>query len=243
MASTHRLHTIALLISAVLLGLGMSSCASETSSTVTAPAAAVSVPAQLDNVESAAEDAYDLALSGDINGARAKAQALSDDWDNFKPDAVNAGASSQLVQQVDQAVTAFTQTASQSSNKFAVARAANGVSRYMDQLYRLYSPTVPPAVMRLDYLGRELALDGRQGRLQQARQTLTTTRSTWQALQPTLIDAGGQTVAGGYATTLDAIAAAIDRGDGAQLTRQANHSLDLVDDMERVFLKTRAPNV
>src|SRR5262245_15404170 len=119
------------------------------------------VPAELDAVEAGAEDTFDLALAGDIAGARASAGVLSDAWLVYLPMARRDEAPEAAITAVDTAVLSLPGVLAGSPDPAAAARAVNAVSLPMARLYDTYAPQVPSVVLDLDYLGREVVLDAR----------------------------------------------------------------------------------
>lgn len=118
-----------------------------------------------------------------------------------------------------------------------VGRAANVVSSVMEELFGLYNPPVPPPIITLDYLGREVFLDALAGDLVRAGTDAATAMSRWKALKPTVVAAGGEKVAGDYEASLSALQADINAGDAKAVQDEANVGLELVDALEAVFEK------
>ncbi|MCA9552913.1 MAG: hypothetical protein KC933_22955, partial [Myxococcales bacterium] len=120
------------------------------------------VPSGLKDIESVAEDAYDKALAGDHAAVSADADSIDTAWNTFKTQAMTDGATAGLVASVDAAVSALKTVVTSTAGDLALARSANGVSAPMSGLFALYEDPVPPAVLELDYLGREVVLDARE---------------------------------------------------------------------------------
>ncbi len=119
------------------------------------------------------------------------------------------------------------------SSKLQVSLAANHVSQLMPGFYARYQDPVPPAVLRLDYLDRQIELRSMAGQTGQVRRLVTAEGSTWAKLRPQLVAAGGNDVARQYDAHLQALKQ--DKSPTA-VQKQALSGLDIVDLMETAFL-------
>ena len=201
------------------------------------PAAEVrEVPAGLSAVESGAEDAYDMALAGDNAAVARTAETLSHSWGHYRSQALQDGASEALAAQVDDAIAGLHDAANQQGiEHVSLARAANMISAPMDELYALYQPTVPADVLALDYLGREVALDGMDGDPGAADADITEIEARWATLRPEVVEAGGSKEAADFDASIDGERGAVLAGDAQGLVDTANVQLELVDALENVF--------
>ncbi len=193
------------------------------------------LPQTLDDMESGAEDLVDLVAAGDVPGAISKAAEIQADWKVMRPEVARAGASKQTIEGMDGAVDALV-APELHEDPLAMERAANEVSRYMPDLFRLYSITTPPGTLRLDYLGRSLALDAREDDMDHAGDDLDRIQRVWGDLRPEIASrAGGEKVAAGYDLNLESVRAAIAASDTTLLEEAARRSLETVDLMEGLF--------
>jgi hypothetical protein len=128
-------------------------------------------------------------------------------------------------------------TAAAGTDGLAAARAANAISAAMPDLFALYQPAVPPVMLTLDCLGRELVLDGKEGDFAAAAGHLATLSAAWDGARAPVLAAGGTTQADQYDAALSAVAADTTASDGAKLVTDATTGLDLVDEMEKLFQK------
>ena len=196
------------------------------------PKRTANVPRPLAKIEGLAEDAYDKAVARDFDavaGAVAKMELL---WTGYRSQAQKDGASERLLSALDLALSALSRAKRES---VPAARAANAISASMDELYSLYQPVVPPAIMKLDCLGRELSLDGMENSFSLAASHLETTDRTWATLEDALVKAGGDAERASFNQVLSAMQKARDDQDGPALTQAAKTSLEIVDDIEKVF--------
>lgn len=214
----------------LFLLLSFSSCVS------TGPIAATGeVPAGLLDVEGQAEDAYDKALAGDFAAVVIAADEIDSAWQAYRAQAVTDGATPADVDAMDTAISELRSVAASSTEVAIVARAANAISAPMDELFSLYDPIVPPDILALDYLGREVVLDGMEVDMAAATADVDTIDTTWAGVRPIVVEAGGDVVAMDYDASITALRADIAAQDGPALVTEANAGLELVDVMEGVF--------
>lgn len=193
------------------------------------------VPASLVDIESAGEDAYDRALLEDYAAVAAAADLLDEDWAALREAGTVDDAPANALADLDSAIAALATAARNPVDAATVARAANAVSAPMDELFGLFEPTVPSDVLALDYLGREIVLDGMQADLDAAVGHVDVVQSTWDGLRTKVVEAGGSRETQDYEASIDAMRADIAAGDAAQLIVDANAGLELVDAIEGVF--------
>jgi hypothetical protein len=193
------------------------------------------VPVDLQNIEGIAEDAYDMALAGKWDKVAADATDLDAQWAAYRDQALNDGASESLTTSLENAIAGLADAAASSTDKAVVARAANAVSAPMPDLFALYQSTIPTEILALDYLGREIVLDGMDGNLGEATTDTDTTQAIWDAVRAEVYDAGGDQVAADYDASIASIRQTIKDQDAAALIAEANNGLEIVDRIENVF--------
>jgi hypothetical protein len=164
----------------------------------------------------------------------AAAASLDRDWQAFRPQAQAAGATAAVLDATDQAVAGLDDAAA-GTDGLAMARAANAVSAAMPDLFSLFQPAVPPALLTLDGLGRELVLDGKEADFTAASGHLASLSAAWESARAQVVAAGGTTEAAQYDAALSALDADTSASDPARLQTDANAGLDLVDAMEKLF--------
>ncbi len=192
------------------------------------------VPSGLLDVEGAAEDAYDKALAGDHAAVVAAAATIDASWRGVRSELATDGAAGGDLTAMDTAVRDLASAAASSTDPTTVARAANAISAPMDELFAIYAPTVPVDVLALDYLGREVVLDGMAAPAS-ATGHIDTIQATWIRVKPALLAAGGQREATDYEATISGLRAAATGHDGAAMIAQAKVGLEIVDAIESVF--------
>lgn len=95
------------------------------------------------------------------------------------------------------------------------------------------SSAAPPTIMRLDYLGRELLLDGMEKDFAAAAAHLKTTEETWKALKARVAKAGGLASSKAYERELASLKSALRARDAAALISAAKASLDAASDIQK----------
>lgn len=194
------------------------------------------VPAGLLDVEGQAEDAYDKALARDFATVATVAASIDASWQAFRARAVTDGAAAGDLDAMDAAIVGLQDAASTSTDPATVARAANAISAPMDELFALYDPTVPTDILALDYLGREVVLDGMDADLSSAAGDVATIGATWGRVRAAVLDAGGNAEAADYDTSVAALRADIAAQDETMIINDAKVSLEIVDAIEGVFV-------
>jgi hypothetical protein len=191
------------------------------------------VPQAVLDFESLAEDSYDTALSGDLAAVRTAAAALAEHWKKLRVTVVRDGLKSASVRALDKSVAQFSSLSQAGAGSLDLARAANAVSDTMDDVFALYHPKVPPEILSLDFLGRELVLDCKSTDARSAGIDLKTQEKEWAGLRPKVVKAGGNKQAGDMDAALRAASGALSRSDWGSLQKQAETQLELVDSMEK----------
>jgi len=193
------------------------------------------IPTKLSDIEGTAEDAFDQALLGKLDLVTTDANTIDTNWLAFRAQAATDGAAAADLTAMDQAIAGLQAALTAGGDNVVVARAANAISGPMDELFALYDPAVPPALLALDYLGREVVLDAKQADWTGASAHVATIESTFAGLKASVVDAGGQTNVDDYAASVAALKADITAKDAGAIEAEANVGLELVDAMEGLF--------
>lgn len=192
------------------------------------------VPVALTSMEGEAEVAYDKALVTDLPGVKAAARAIAAGWSRFRVEVLRDGVDARTVDGMDAAVANLT-VASNSPDRLTLARAANGVSAWMSDLFAVYNPPVPPAVIELDYRGREVVLDALTPDLPAAAADLRALDEIWLNLRSQVERAGGGATVLDFDADLVVVLEAVTAGDAGSIVVATNALLDRVDALEQVF--------
>ena len=194
------------------------------------------VPRSLSRAESAAEDSIDLILAG----KRDKAIRSAADLDKL--------AQGDLVKDLDgvaskeefgelQARAADLARIAPSGEPIAVALAANHAFELIAQLFGKFQSDVPGSVMVLDYLDFEAKLRALAHDIDPLRTAVNRLSSTWSELSKTFPsgDKAGA-VRGRFDAHVTAMTAMATTGtDFDGMANEAQHGLDLVDEIEEVY--------
>ena len=194
------------------------------------------LPAILRAMESGAEDIVDFALAGDrasvvAEAARLRAAANSKAVESL----ARSGGIATKIAQLKGRLSRVAQLA-RAHSFIAVALAANAVSQLMPDLYSRFQDPVPSPILRLDYLDREAQLRSLAGQPEKIALAVRQLRPTWASVRPKVIAAGGAMEAGAYQRHV----AAMNRLEATAAKRvqaEAVRGLELVDDLERVFVR------
>jgi hypothetical protein len=192
-----------------------------------------SVPQAVLDFESLAEDSYDTALGGNLAAVRKAAAALDAHWKKLRGTVVRDGLKGASVRALDKSVAQFSSLSQAGASSIDLARAVNAVSDTMDDVFALYHPKVPPEILSLDFLGRELVLDCKSTDARAAAIDLKTEEKEWAGLRPNVVKAGGTKQAGDMDAALKAARGALSRSDWGGLQKQAETGLEIVDSMEK----------
>jgi hypothetical protein len=204
--------------------------------------AADNVPAPLQTVEGTAEDAYDQALAGHPDAVSTDAADLQTTWQGFRARALKDGVAETDAKALDDGISALKTAAATVTDGPSLARTANAVSAPMSNIFAVYGPTVPAPVLELDYLGREVELDGMQSDLTAGAQDVDSLDSVWKALRAKVVAAGGSAAADAFDASIQSERDALAASDTTALTTAAHSQLDQVDVVEQVFASSDAPD-
>ena len=142
------------------------------------------VPQAAMDFEAQAEGAYDTALKGDVAGVRAAASALRDLWKKLRKTLTRDGLRNAIIRDLDASVAHLWSLSAASADRIQLARAANAVSGPMNDVFDLYRPWIPSALLSLDFLGREIVLDCRQSSDHLATIHLKQLKAEWPVFAP-----------------------------------------------------------
>jgi hypothetical protein len=210
------------------------SSAAQPPTAVQAAAAKSTVPRALTRAETAAEDVIGYLEKGQPAKSKAEARILRE-LAHHKTAAIlrEAAVPQGQIKAFQQRADYTARLSLSNSPALKVSQAANSVSRLMPGFYGRFQDPVPATVLRLDYLDRQVQLDSKAGDTLKLRQTVRWLDAAWQQLRPDLVKAGGTNIA----KTYNQHVAALQRGGTATaIQKEAVHGLDLVDQMEGVFL-------
>jgi hypothetical protein len=193
------------------------------------------IPAALRTVESASEDAIDLALAGKRPAVVAKARTLRAAAAGPVATALrDAGVSEARIADFAARADRVAELAPE-ADLLQVALASNHAFEAVSGFFALYESRVPAAVTTLDYLDFEAKLRAKAGDRAAVRAAVARLERTWSALRPRVVAAGGSEPAEKFDAHAKAMRRLAGAGAQAAAVREAQHGLDLVDELEEVY--------
>ena len=195
-----------------------------------------SIPRSLSRAESAAEDSIDLILAGNRDKAIRSATNLDQLAQRDLAKDLEGVANKEELGEL-QARAADLARIAPSGEPIAVALAANHAFELIAQLFGNFQSDVPGAVLVLDYLDFEAKLRALAHDIDPRRATVTRLSTTWSELAKTFPSGDKARAVRGrfdaHVAAMTSMAAAGTDFDG--MAREAQHGLDLVDELEEVY--------
>jgi hypothetical protein len=195
-----------------------------------------SVPRSLSRAESAAEDSIDLILAGQRDKAVKSAGALDELAQRDLAHDLEGIASKEELGELQARAGELAKIAP-TGEPIAVALAANHAFELIAQLFGRFQSAVPGTVLVLDYLDFEAKLRALAHEIDPVRATVTRLTTTWGELTKTFPSGDKAAAARGrfdaHVAAMTSLATAGTDFDG--LAKEAQHGLDLVDELEEVY--------
>jgi hypothetical protein len=195
-----------------------------------------SVPRSLSKAESAAEDTIDLILAG----KRSEAVRSAGNLDKLAHGEVEkdlAGTASKEELGEFQGRAAEVARLAPDAEPVTVALAANRAFELVARFFSRYQNDVPGSVMYLDYLDFEAKLRALAHEIEPVRATVGQLSKTWNDLAASLPSgekaAAARTQFEAHVAAMTTLVAAGTDFDG--MAKEAQHGLDLVDELEAVY--------
>jgi hypothetical protein len=162
-----------------------------------------------------------------------KVNEIQVDWLDFKPlDPSNS--QSESVLRMEYALKQLA-TVSRQHNRLVTVLAANEVSSTVMDVYTLYNPILPGAVVRLDEHQRRIILDAALGQFQDASRELEGTRRIWYFFKPAVEYNGGDDVSDDFQVKLDLEGEFIHSKQRSDLLAAAQQAITSLDEVANVF--------
>ena len=221
---------------ALVLGCasGLAACGGESQESVTTTGKKP-VPASLRTAESASEDIIDLALQHDRVGVVARAKVLKAVADGPAASALRtSGVPAPQIVEFQRRAAVVARVAAEAP-LLDVALASNASFELVPGFFARYDDPVPATVLKLDYLDFAAKLRSLQGDTRALGAAVSSLERTWGRLRPDVVAAGGEKVAPLFDAHVDAMRALVANRRPAQTQKEAQHGLDLVDEVESVY--------
>ena len=195
-----------------------------------------SVPRSLSRAESAAEDTIDLVLAGKREEAVRSAVELDKLAHRELDEDLEDVATKEELGEFQARAAELSRLAPE-GEPIAVALAANRAFELVARFFGRYESEVPGAVMQLDYLDFEAKLRALAHEIEPIRATVGQLSTTWAELGKTFPSGDKASTArtrfDAHVSALGALAVAGNDFDG--MAKEAQHGLDLVDELEAVY--------
>lgn len=192
------------------------------------------IPRALRTAESASEDTIDLALAGKRAKVVAKSHALKAVADGPADAALRAaGVSDRQIAEFRSRADEVAKLAPR-ADLLRVALASNRAFGLMPEFFALYDSPVPAAVTALDHFDFEAKLQAKAGAPAALRSAVTGLDRTWLRLRPDVVRSGGARVATRFDAHIKRMERLAAAGNPAAV-KEAQHGLDLVDELEAVY--------
>ena len=195
-----------------------------------------SVPSSLRRAESATEDSIDLILAGKREKTIRSAQTFDKLAHGELADDLEGKATKEELGEL-QARAAELLRIAPDGEPLAVALAANRAFELVAGFFGRYETEVPGAVLLLDYLDFEAKLRALGHELDPFRAIVDRLSKTWSGVSSSLPSGADAVTARGrfdaHVAAMTSLAAAGTDFDG--MAREAQHGLDLVDELEAVY--------
>lgn len=194
------------------------------------------IPDSLRVVESGAEDTTDLILAGRRAQAIRTAKALDAAAQGpAAADLAKAGVAPARIDALKQRAAAVTRIV-QRGRPIDVALAANHAFELVPAFFAVYKDRIPAAVTRMDYYDFEAKLQALAGHRERAAGAVSGLDEVWDALREQVVAAGGKAAAARFDAHVAQMRSLVKaRAGDRALAAEAQHGLDLVDEVEEVY--------
>lgn len=193
------------------------------------------VPASLRSAESAAEDLIDEALAGSRDHVVATADELATVASGPLQSALRtAGIAPAEISSFRRRALEVKRLAPRAP-LIDVALAANHAFELIPDFFARFDVDAPADVTRLDYLDFEAKLQSKAGNAAALGSAVRRLGGVWTRVRPKVVRAGGTKAAADYDAHVRAMIGLAGNANAARTQQEAQHGLDLVDAIERVF--------
>jgi len=179
------------------------------------------------------EDATEAIAEGETTGTAAQtaAREAAASWPSVRATLQQSGASSDALAKVDGAMATL-----RKSTAANLERNANEVTGALAPLFTTVGERVPAAVHSLDYLGRSVGLDVREGTWARADSDVAMLKERWLAVRAQVeTRTGGVAAATRFDAAVGAIVVASKARDAKRTLDATKQTTDAVDVLEKVF--------
>lgn len=190
-------------------------------------------PNQIDTIESNAEDIMDNLAKNDWSAAKTRVDEMKTALAELKPILQSANVSASLTDGIE---TALAELEKQVANKqvYQAKVQANAVTKYIPDIADSYETVLPTDLGRLDYYGREIALNAENKDWTSADSNFDKGKEAWMRLKLQL-NTRYQNDIDQFDQSVNSLRDSIDEKDQAAAIKEANRMLEFVDTLEKDF--------
>ena len=190
-------------------------------------------PGQLDELASAAEDIMVYAVNGDWAKAQQMVATIKMDLSSLESIFQSAGVSSSLVDAIKKPLASLEQQVS-AKNELDIKEQANQITKVIPDIYDYFKVTMPTDLGRLDYLGREVALNAQKGNWTVAGNSMSEIENVWARLKPNLNNTALRSAAN-FEAGVNALAIDVGNQDANAVATNSVALLYKVDVLEKAY--------
>jgi hypothetical protein len=194
------------------------------------------IPASLRTAESASEDIIDLALQHKRVAVVARAKVLKAVADGPAARALRrSGAPAAEIVEFQHRAAVVARMAA-GAPLLDVALASDAAFELVPAFFERYRDRVPATVTTLDYLDFTAKLQSLKANARALEAAVGVLERTWGRLRPHVVAAGGERVVPKFDAHVRAMRKLVANRRPARTQREAQRGLDLVDELERVYI-------
>ena len=192
------------------------------------------LPKSIYNTGEAAEDLVDYAGAANWSKIKLKIDAIDNLYNSYRAEAIKNKLSPQLLDFYSQCVEQLNKDL-KLKQADQIAFAANQITGIGTDFENHFSHKIPPAVSRLDYLGRELLLEGKANNSIAVNRRLEDIDETWSVLKPIIFSHKGNKQAAVFESLVSKIKSLKNRINSAEYKEYVNKYSDQIDNLEKLF--------
>jgi hypothetical protein len=187
-------------------------------------------------IENTAEDAYDAAIAGDNRKVESLAGELYRQWRDVRPEVAGRNVPDEDLKTMDHILSRLRAISRDPPSTTCLARRSNAIIGIISGMLLDFKPDMPREIFQLDYVLRELVVNGQTSNFSQARARVEKLNEIWSHdVRQAAIKAGD----GGYALAFDRTIARLDRfivDENARATiNESKNGMDILDAIKDGF--------
>ncbi len=192
------------------------------------------LPKAIYSTGEAAEDLVDYASASNWSKIKLKIDAIDNLYSSYRAEAIKNKLSPQLIDFYSHYVEMLNKNL-KSKQADQIAFAANQITGIGTDFENRFSHKIPPEVSRLDYLGRELFLEGKNNNSVAVNRRLGDIDETWSILKPVIISHNGNKQAAEFERLVSKIKSLKEMITSKEYREYVNKYSDQIDNLEKLF--------